>query len=337
MEAMRKPPDLLAQMAVLGDPMRGRLLLVLERNELTVGELCSVVQAPQSTVSRHLKELLGAGWVTSRAEGTNRRYAMPGARLDAPARALWLLVRKEIAGSLAALQDERRLGPVLSARRSRSEEFFRAGADRWDALRDDLFGRRFFLPALLGLLDVDAVVGDLGCGTGQVTEALAPFVRNVIGVDASPAMLKAAKKRLHDHANVDLRAGAIEKLPIEDGALDAATMFLVLHHVADPARAVKDVARALAPGGRLVLVDMFPHDREEYRTQMGHLWLGFEPADVEQWLAEAGLQDVRILPLPADPKAKGPALFAARARRPAAEAARSVPQLMTRSDSRRTR
>jgi SAM-dependent methyltransferase len=150
-------------------------------------------------------------------------------------------------------------------------------------------------------------------------------------------MLKAARKRLHDHSNVDLRAGALEKLPIEDGALDAATMFLVLHHVPDPGRAVKEVARALAPGGRLVLVDMFPHDRDEYRAQMGHVWLGFERADVEQLLAGAGFLDVRILPLPADPKAKGPALFAARARRPAAEAARSAPRLMTRSDSRRTR
>ena len=334
---MRKPPALLAQMAVLGDPMRGRLLLVLERHELTVGELCSVVQAPQSTVSRHLKALLGAGWVTSRAEGTNRRYVMAGARLDAPARGLWLLVRKEIAGTLAAEQDDRRLAPVLAARRSRSEEFFRAGAHRWDALRDELFGRRFFLPALLGLLDEDAVVGDLGCGTGQVTEALAPFVRTVIGVDASAAMLKAARRRLADAPNVDLRAGALEKLPIEDGALDAATLFLVLHHVADPARALAEAARALAPGGRLVIVDMLPHDREEYRAQMGHLWLGFDRADVERLLGEAGLRDVRVLPLPADPKAKGPALFAARARKAEASGANAVPRLLTRSDPRRIR
>lgn len=314
---MAKPATLLAQMPVLGDPMRSRLLLVLERNELTVGELCSVVQAPQSTVSRHLKALADGGWLTSRADGTNRRYAIATEKLDAPLRSLWLLVRKETAGTLAAQQDERRLTQVLATRRSRSEEFFRAGASQWDHLRDELFGRRFFVPALLGLLDEGTRVADLGCGTGQVAEAMAPFVGHVIGIDASSSMLKAAKKRLAGHANVELRAGSLEALPIDDGALDAAMMILVLHHVADPTKALAEAARTLKPGGRLVVVDMLPHDRDEYRAQMGHLWLGFAEADVLRTLEDAGLKSSRMLPLPADPKAKGPALFAARAVKPA--------------------
>jgi ArsR family transcriptional regulator len=315
---MRKPSTLLAQMPVLGDPMRARLLLVLERNELTVGELCSVVQAPQSTVSRHLRALADFGWLNSRADGTNRRYAVAVSGLDAPLRSLWLLVRKEASATLAAAQDARRLTQVLATRRSRSEEFFRAGAARWDQLRDDLFGHRFFLPALLPLLDETAVVADLGCGTGQVAEAVAPFVGQVIGVDASASMLKAAGKRLEGHANVELRGGSLEALPINDGALDAAMMFLVLHHVADPARAIAEAARALKPGGKLIVVDMLPHDREEYRAQMGHLWLGFAEADVVRIAREAGFADVRMSSLPTDPKAKGPALFAARAVKAAA-------------------
>jgi len=315
---MRKIPTLFGQMPVLADPVRSRLLLLLERHELTVGELCAVVQAPQSTVSRQLKSLADGGWLTSRADGTNRRYAMATSRLDAPLRSLWLLVRKETAGSLAAQQDERRLRQVLATRRSRSEEFFRAGASQWDQLRDDLFGRRFFLPALLGLLDENAVVADLGCGTGQVAEALAPFVGQVIGIDASQAMLKAAKKRLETLGNVDLRAGTLEALPVNDGSLDAAMMFLVLHHVADPARALAEAARALKPGGRLVVADMLPHDRDEYRSQMGHYWLGFPESDFVRTLGDAGFGRVRVVPLPADPKAKGPALFAARAVKPAA-------------------
>jgi len=310
---MRRPATLLDQMQVLGDAMRSRLLLVLERNELTVGELCSVVQAPQSTVSRHLKALADGGWLTSRADGTNRRYAIASEKLDAPLRSLWLLVRKETAGTLAAQQDERRLGQVLATRRSRSEEFFRAGASQWDQVRDDLFGRRFFLPALLALLDDNAVVGDLGCGTGQVAEAMAPFVGQVLGVDTSTSMLKAAKKRLASHTNVDLRTGTLEALPLGDSTLDAAMMILVLHHVADPGRALAEAARTLKPGGRLVVVDMLPHDRDEYRSQMGHLWLGFAESDVLRILRGAGFDNPRLLPLPADPKAKGPALFAARA------------------------
>lgn len=315
---MPKSPTLLGQMPILGDPMRCRLLFILERNELTVGELCRVVQAPQSTVSRHLKALADGGWLASRADGTNRRYAMAAARLDAPFRSLWLLVRKEIAGTLAVQQDERRLTQVLATRRSRSEEFFHAGASHWDQLRDDLFGPLFFLPALLGLLDDHALVADLGCGTGQVADALAPFVGQVIGIDTSHAMLRAAKKRLAGHENVELRAGSLEALPIEDGTLDGAIMFLVLHHVADPAGAIAEAARTLKPGGRLVVVDMFPHDRDEYRAQMGHLWLGFAEADVLRSLREAGFDHARLQALPADPKAKGPSLFAARAQKPAA-------------------
>ena len=320
---MSRRPALFGQMTVLGDPLRSRLLLVLERNELTVGELCSVVQAPQSTVSRHLKALTDAGWLASRADGTNRRYAMAAAGLDAPLRALWLLVRKETAATLAAKHDERRLGHVLASRRSRSEEFFSAGAGQWDRLRDELFGRRFFMPALLGLLDEGAVVADLGCGTGQAVEALAPFVSRVVGIDASAAMLRAAKKRLAGHANVDLRLGALEALPVDDASLDAATLMLVLHHVADPALALAEVARALKAGGRLVVVDMLPHDREEYRAQMGHVRLGFPEADVERLLADAGFGAVRIVPLPSDPRAKGPALFAARAVRRASASRQS--------------
>jgi len=315
---MTRPPAIVRQMSVLGDALRTRVLGVLERSELTVGELCSVLQCPQSTVSRHLKALVDAGWLTSRPDGTNRRYAMRSEGLPPASRSLWLIVRKETAALPAGRQDERRLSDVLAARRSRSQEFFASGAAQWDHLRDELFGRGFFFPALLGLLDDRSVVGDLGCGTGQVADALAPHVARVIAVDASPAMLRAARKRLTAHDNVDLRAGALEALPLDDAVLDAATLFLVLHHVDEPARAVHEVARTLKPGGRLVIVDMLPHDREEYRRQMGHRWLGFKESDVLQVLVQAGFEEARVHVLPADPKAKGPVLFAARAVRPAA-------------------
>jgi ubiquinone/menaquinone biosynthesis C-methylase UbiE len=326
---MSRSPALFGQMSVLSDPMRSRLLLVLERNELTVGELCAVVRAPQSTVSRHLKSLSDAGWVVSRADGTARRYAMSAARLDAAQRGLWLLVRKETTATADARQDEHRVTHVLAARRSRSEEFFRSEAGRWDQMRDELFGRRFFLPALLGLLPEDTLVADLGCGTGQVAAALAPFAGRVIGVDASPSMLRTARKRLAGQANVELRAGALEKLPIEDGSLDAATMFLVLHHLPDPARAIAEVARALKPGGRFVLVDMAPHDREEYRSRMGHLWLGFAPAEIERLFGGTAFESTRIVPLPSDPGKRGPDLFVARAVRRATASRKTHPRLVT--------
>src|SRR4029077_20148938 len=113
---------------------------------------------------------------------------------------------------------------------------------------------------------------------------LAPFVARVVAVDGSAPMLQAAKKRLQQFDNVDLRRGDLESLPIDDGRLDAATLMLVLHHVPDPARALAEVARVLRPGGRLIMVDMLPHDRESYRRQMGHVWMGFAEDQVSRML-----------------------------------------------------
>ncbi|MBB4638712.1 ArsR/SmtB family transcription factor [Longimicrobium terrae] len=308
-------PAIFDRMSALADTTRSRLLLVLERHELTVGEMCQVLQLPQSTVSRHLKLLGDEGWVSARAEGTSRRYRMPLDRLEADARQLWTLVRPGVAGLPSAVQDAERLRSVLAERATRSREFFSSAAGEWDRLRADLFGRRADLVGLLGLLDEEWTVGDLGCGTGQVAATLAPFVHRVVAVDSSPAMLDAARARLAPLANVEVRAGELESLPVDDGALDAAVAFLVLHYVAEPAQAVAEAARALRPGGRLLVMDMMPHDREEYRQAMGHLWQGFAEEQMGGWMTDAGLSAVRYLPLPPDPSARGPRLFCASARR----------------------
>ena len=124
-------------------------------------------------------------------------------------------------------------------------------------------------------------------------------------------MLEAARKRVGDLPNVDLRQGDLESLPIEDSVLDAAMLSLVLHYSPDPAKALTEVARVVKPGGRLLVVDMLPHEREEYQQQMGHVWLGFSEKQLSRFLTSAGFDDIRVRPLPADPDAKGPALFAA--------------------------
>ena len=301
------------QLSSLADPTRGRLLLLLDRHELTVGELCAVLQLPQSTVSRHLKTLGDEGWVTSRAEGTSRQYRM-ASPLDGAARRLWQLVRDQTEQSTLAHNDAGRLRATLAERKLKSQEFFSSAASQWDALRTELFGRRADVGTLLGLLDDEWTVGDLGCGTGQLSEALAPFVRRVVAVDSSRAMLTAARKRLDGLPNVELRQGELESLPVKAHELDAALLFLVLHYTVDPARVLAEAKRALKPGGRLLVVDMTPHDRDEYRQQMGHLWQGFDSTQLADWLHAAGFDAVRYTPLSPDPAAKGPSLFAAAAR-----------------------
>ena len=302
---------ILDHMSALADPTRCRLLLLLERHELTVSELCAVLRAPQSSVSRHLKTLAEDDWVTSRRDGTSRFYSMPLDDLDSGASRLWPLIREQVATTATDGQDEQRLHDVLARRRAKSEEFFATAAAGWDRLRGDLFGDTFFLWAVLGLIDPSLTVGDLGCGTGQLAETVAPHVHRVIAVDASADMLTAARARLGKLSNVDLRQGDLEALPIPAGELDAAVMSLVLHYSPDPARALAEVARVLQPGGRVLIVDMLPHERGEYQQQMGHVWLGFSDKQTTRFLTAAGFGNVRVRALPTDPRAKGPALFAA--------------------------
>ena len=319
MEGLRESPErtsspIFDRISVLGDPIRCRILLLLEEHELSVTEICSVLQLPQSTISRHLKTLADDDWIQARREGTSRRYSVAVEPGDSAAQRLWLLLREEVSGTSNALQDRTRLAGILAQRRNRSQEFFSATASDWAELRRELFGSRFDLQGLLGLLDESWVVGDLGCGTGQTSRALAPFVAKIIAIDESEAMLAAARSRLSDQENVEVRTGRLEALPIEPGSLDAAIAVLVLHHVSDPAAVLKQAASALGPGGKLLIVDMLPHEREEYRQQMGHLWLGFEGPQMRRWLEDAGFDSIHQIELGADPVAKGPTLFAMTAR-----------------------
>ena len=230
--------------------------------------------------------------------------------MDTSARDLWALTRVEIDKSPARHLDLERLQSVLAQRRSRSREFFDESSDRWDEIRDELYGSHFYLFALIGLLPPEWTAADLGCGTGTVAEALAPFVRRVVGVDASASMLELAGRRLERFDNVDLVPGELESLPLDDGSVDVATMMLVLHHIEHPEAAISEAARCLRPGGRILIVDMMPHDRAEYRMDRGHVWLGFSETEINEYLSAAGFDAGRFQAIPPAPEAKGPNLFA---------------------------
>src|SRR5947209_8428950 len=134
---------ILDQLAMLSDSTRSRLLLLLDRHELTVSELCAILQLPQSTVSRHLKALSDSGWVSARAEATSHFYTIRRDGLHESAGQLWALVREQVAVTPAAAQDQQRLHVALSERRTKSQQFFSSSVSEWERLRDELFGERF--------------------------------------------------------------------------------------------------------------------------------------------------------------------------------------------------
>ena len=313
---MGQPAVLLDQLSALTDPIRVRLLILLENNELNVRELQDVIQLPQSTVSRHLKVLADEGWVTSRAEGPSQLYRLSVPPEGSSRARLWDLVRDEMVSTAAAKRDRTRVRPVLAERHRRSRQFFDTGAGQWDRVREELFGARTELSAMLGLLDPSWVVGDLGAGTGAFAAAVAPFVSRVVAVDESAPMLAAARARLEGLGNVELRQGELELLPVREAELNLAALVLVLPFVPDPGRVLSEAAHALEAGGRILVLDLQPHERAHYSQQMGHLWHGFGQGQMMEWITGAGLRDVRYVALPPVPDAKGPGLFVATATKP---------------------
>ncbi len=306
----RTMPDLLGDLA---DPVRVRLLRLLTREELAVGEIAKVVQMPQSTVSRHLKVLADGGWVSKRTEGTASLFVARPGELAPPLRGLWDAVEQHLKLGAEHHEDDRRLPAVLAERRLDSQTYFGRLAGAWDDVRSSLFGTAFTPTALLGLVRPDWVVADLGCGTGNVSECLSPYVERVVAVDSSLPMLDAARKRLSGRANIEFWAGNMESLPLADGSVDVAVCVLVLHHLEEPAAAVREMARVLRPekGGVALVVDMLAHTREDFMRGMGHRHLGFSRERIAEMFAAAGLGVPRLVELPSDPEGKGPGLFVA--------------------------
>jgi len=306
---------LLDRLATLSDMARLRMLRILHKQELSVGEIARALQLPQSTVSRHLKLLHNGNWIVKRAEGTASLYRLDVAVLSREAADLWHVASQQLQASTTLHEDDVRLDEVIAERRTDSKAFFGRIGGEWDELRRTLFGSDFTADAMLSLLDPSWCIADLGCGTGNAVELLAPHVHKVIAVDREPAMLSAARKRMHGAVNVEFRQGELTSLPLADAEVDAAVVLLVLHHVPKPVQAVAEIARVLKPGGVLLIVDMVAHDRDTYRHTMGHEHLGFSDDDVATWGDANGMKRHTYRRMRTDTSGKGPGLFVATLRK----------------------
>ncbi len=296
---------------MLSDPARLRVLRALEAHELAVGELARALQMPQSTASRHLKPLFESGLVSRRVEGTTSLYRVDHTSVADDVRTLWSLTRQRLVDSAESLDDDARLTAVIALRRAGSTGFFGRIGGEWDSVRRALFGESIGSDAVLGLLNPSWTVADIGCGTGEVAERIAPYVARVVAIDRESAMIDAARRRLSGSRRVEFRRGDVKKLPLKDRELDAAVAMLLFHHLDDPAAATREIGRTLKIGGRLLVVDMVEHTRSEYRTTMGHRHLGFSQTDARAWARASGLSLERWHRIAPETTAQGPGLFSA--------------------------
>ena len=284
-------PVILAGLEAAAEITRLRLLALLAEAELTVSELVTILGQSQPRISRHLKLLVEAGLVERHREGAWAffRLADRGARGEL---ARDILARIELADPMLT-SDRTRLEEARRARAELAARYFADHAPEWDRIRSLHVAEDKVEAAILDVVGTAPLASmlDLGTGTGRMLELVASRADRAIGVDQSPAMLNVARSRLERAGlrNVILRQGDIYALPVERDRHDLVLIHRVLHYLDDPARAVREAARVLRPGGRLIVIDFAPHNHEFLREQHAHRRLGFTATEIADFMREAGL------------------------------------------------
>ncbi|MCS6771152.1 MAG: metalloregulator ArsR/SmtB family transcription factor [Kiritimatiellae bacterium] len=280
----------------LSDEIRLRLVHAVMISELSVAELVEILELPQSTISRHLKPLRDTGLLETRREGTSIYYR-PGEVLRDPSFAA--LLEKYLADLKTAARDAQSVRDALDRRRAKSREFFDNIAGRYSEWTQPGGG----WPALAAGLAagfMDRTVADLGCGDGTLAILLAYYARCVYAVDQSPAMLRqvcARARRAGVEDRIRTAEGDLERTTLVSASCDDVILSQALHHAARPAHAIREAARLLKPGGRLIVLDLARHDQEWVRIEWADQWLGFEEKEIRDWMEVAGLsvQHIRRL------------------------------------------
>jgi ubiquinone/menaquinone biosynthesis C-methylase UbiE len=282
--------ETLSALAAVGEPTRLRLAALLREAELTVTELTTILGQSQPRISRHLKLMVEAGVIERHREGA---WAFFRIRDAATARLAEAALASVDPADPALAADRARLDEVRRERSKAADSYFARHAGDWDRLRALHAPERDVEAALMAAIGPGPFRAflDLGTGTGRVLSLMADRAARCVGVDLSPSMLAVARANIEraGHRNVQLRHGDIYALPVERDGYDVVVVHQVLHYLDDPARAIREAARTLRPGGKLLVVDFAPHDLEFLRTEHAHRRLGFEDREVQDLLTDAGL------------------------------------------------
>jgi 2-polyprenyl-3-methyl-5-hydroxy-6-metoxy-1,4-benzoquinol methylase len=268
----------------LGDPTRLRILRLVGEAPLNVTEIVSLVGVGQSSVSHHLSKLKGLELIREERQAGFTYYSLAVPPTDPR----WPLIRltKEADDGHG---DQARLTELLRRREDRQ------------ALNEKLLepGQSWMLWATaLSTLLPPLEVCDFGCGTGVLSVELARWAKKVVAIDRSPQSLEQAKQRAEKAGvqNVTFLEADLHKLPLPPGKKDLVVISQSLHHVAEPASVLHEAARLLKPNGRIVVLELMPHQEKWVQEQLGHLHLGFEPALLQEELKEAGFKNIDFTP-----------------------------------------
>lgn len=297
---------LLTGLRAAGEPTRLRLLSLLSQCELTVTEITQILRQSQPRVSRHLKLLCEADLLDRFREGSWVFYRLAG---KGPGEAIVQFLREAIPQDDPVIaRDLDRLNAVREQRAEKAAAYFRQNAEEWDRIRSLYVAEEKVeaaLKTLAGDGQMEAVL-DLGTGTGRMLELIAGQTERAEGVDLSAEMLAFARARLDSagYDNAHVRQGDIFDLTFEDEEFDLVIVHQVLHYLDDPAAALKEAARVLKPGGRILIADFAPHDLDYLRDEQAHRRLGFGTDEVTEWCATAGLHVAETKSLPPSGKAK---------------------------------
>src|SRR5246127_1918398 len=284
----------LNSLKVLSDPVRARLLHLIEPDELSVAEIQEVLGMGQSRISTHLAQLKRAGLVQDRRVGKNIYYAW-GSNGSIPVDDLKRLISLVIKDLPEAQADERTRAHVLARRHDQSREYFNRLAGKFG--RSYCPGRSWqALSHLLLTLIPEVEIADLGAGEGTLAQLLARRAKSVIAVDLSEKMVEFGSQLASQHgfSNLEYRLGDIEAPPIDPGTIDLAILSQALHHAINPARAIQAAYRLLRPGGRILILDLLAHMFEQARELYADVWLGFSEVELSYALQKAGFIETEV-------------------------------------------
>ena len=288
--------EIIKRLKAVSDQTRLRLFYILQRYELNVNELVSIIGMVQSGISRHLNILMESGLLFSRRDGSFIYYSADRNEKNKP---FIDLVSAELSSEDISKSDISKAEEIIKIRKRRTKNFFQNVAHTWDSLKKEVLGEFDLANIIENQVEISGIIADLGCGTGELIQRVHKRGHSFIGVDSSPEMLDQARKRLSDFKHVQLRLGELEHLPMKNAEANTVILSMVLNYISGPAKAIQEINRIMAPGGLFIISDFEKHNQESIKELIGGSWIGFQENEVRTWLKESDfeLEEIKNVPV----------------------------------------